>query len=70
MPTKLPTGKLFITEGQMMVVQNAGGESLTVNGHPIGSLIAMQLGLIPAKDGGKAFHMNVGKVRIWIERVL
>jgi hypothetical protein len=69
MPTKLPTGKLFITEGQMMVVQNDNGESLTMDGRRIGSLIAAQLGLIPAKDAGKPIHMNVGKVRIWIERI-
>ena len=69
MPTKLPTGKLFITEGQMMVVQNAGGESLTVNGHPIGSLIGCQLGLIREEDKNKPFHLNMGKVRIWVERI-
>jgi hypothetical protein len=69
MPAILPQGRLFITEGRMFVIQNDNGESLTVDGQRIGSLIAAQLGLIPAKDAGKPIHMNVGKVRIWIERI-
>ena len=65
---KSPEGKLFITEGHCRILDRIEGEEVIIDGERIGQTISRQLG-IHWRDSGGIPMLNMGKVRIWVQRV-
>jgi len=61
-------GRLFITDGDMEVIGVGVGQTIYVNGKPLGDLIANQLGMT-WKQIGSSSLLKLGRVRIWVERL-
>ena len=60
-PKKQPEGKLFITEGDMVIDNMA----VMVDSRALASLLAQQLGL----EWRPGRRLRMGRFRIWIERI-
>jgi hypothetical protein len=63
-----PQGKLFITQGYCHIVEDGLAERIYVDGKRLGSTISDQLS-IPWKKRGGQRSLDLGEVRIWIERI-